>query len=284
MAELHFQRFGTGSQGQQLVTKTDAKSRNATLEEFANGGNRVITRLRIAGTVGQEDAVRIQRQHIGSRRLGRHHSQPATTLGQHAQDVALDAKIVSNDMETWLGSLLVTIQRPLGLGPRIVGLGRNDLGQVHASQAREGLGQGQRLRLIDFAGQNAPGLSALFPQDAGQLARIDASNGNDTVLLQVGRQVLLATPARGNQRQVTNDQASGEIGIGFKIFRIATGVADMRVGQRDDLTAIGGIGKDFLVAGHSGVEHHLATGNAISADGLALENRSVGEGENGRYK
>jgi hypothetical protein len=55
----------------------------------------------------------------------------------------------------------------------------------------------------------------------------------------------------------------------------------MRIGQRDDLAAIGRIGQDFLIAGHGGVEHHLAAGDAIGADGLALENRSVGEGENG---
>ena len=58
----------------------------------------------------------------------------------------------------------------------------------------------------------------------------------------------------------------------------------MRVSQRDDLAAIGWIGKDFLIAGHGGIEYHLAAGHAICADGLALEYRSVGEGENGGYE
>jgi hypothetical protein len=61
-------------------------------------------------------------------------------------------------------------------------------------------------------------------------------------------------------------------------------IADMRIGQGNDLATIGRIGEDFLVTGHGGIEHHLATGNAICADGLALENRSVGEGENGGGK
>jgi hypothetical protein len=33
--------------------------------------------------------------------------------------------------------------------------------------------------------------------------------------------------------------------------------SDVRVGQRDDLTAIGRIGEDFLVAGQAGIEDDL---------------------------
>jgi hypothetical protein len=58
----------------------------------------------------------------------------------------------------------------------------------------------------------------------------------------------------------------------------------MRVGQRHDLAAIRGIGKDLLIARHGRIKDNFATGNTVSADGLALENRSVGEGENGGYE
>ena len=37
-------------------------------------------------------------------------------------------------------------------------------------------------------------------------------------------------------------------------------VADMRVGEADDLPGVGGIGEDLLIAGQRGVEHHLAAG------------------------
>jgi hypothetical protein len=39
---------------------------------------------------------------------------------------------------------------------------------------------------------------------------------------------------------------------------IDTGIADVRIGQRDDLPGIARVGQDFLIAGHRGVEHHLA--------------------------
>ena len=79
----------------------------------------------------------------------------------------------------------------------------------------------------------------------------------------------------------TREKAGSVIGVGFKIFRIATGVADMRIGQRNDLTTIGWIGEDFLIAGHRGIKNNFATGQTICTDGLPLENRTVGEGENG---
>jgi hypothetical protein len=51
VAELHLQRPGARSQGQQLVAEADAEGRDATVEEFADGDDRVVAGLRIAGAV-----------------------------------------------------------------------------------------------------------------------------------------------------------------------------------------------------------------------------------------
>ena len=101
------------------------------------------------------------------------------------------------------------------------------------------------------------------------------------MLLQIGTEVVLATPARCATRQILDDQTGRIIGTRLEVFGIATGIADVRIGQRDDLAAIGRIGKNFLIAGHRGVENDFTTGDAVGADGLALENRPVGEGEDG---
>jgi hypothetical protein len=66
---------------------------------------------------------------------------------------------------------------------------------------------------------------------------------------------------------------------GLDVLLVHTGVADVRVGQRDDLAAVARVGEDFLVAGHRGVEHHLADGVAGSAEGMALKHRAICEGE-----
>ena len=58
-------------------------------------------------------------------------------------------------------------------------------------------------------------------------------------------------------------------------------VADVRVGEGDDLPGVGRVGDDLLVAGQHGVEHDLAGGDpaGVGADRLALEHRAVGEHE-----
>ena len=68
-------------------------------DELADRGDRVVARLRIAGAVGQEHAVGLQREHVGRGGLRRHHGHVAAALGQHAQDVVLDAEVVGDDVE-----------------------------------------------------------------------------------------------------------------------------------------------------------------------------------------
>src|SRR5690606_32068328 len=59
-------------------------------------------------------------------------------------------------------------------------------------------------------------------------------------------------------------------------------VADMGEGEGHDLPGIGGVGHDFLVAGHRGVEDQFGHGLARRAEALAVEERSVGQGQAGR--
>ena len=70
----------------------------------------------------------------------------------------------------------------------------------------------------------------------------------------------------------------------FDVLGVHAGVADVRIGQRDDLPAVRGIGEDFLVAGHRGVEHHLADGGAVRADGTAAKDRPVGKDQHGGFE
>jgi hypothetical protein len=63
---------------------------------------------------------------------------------------------------------------------------------------------------------------------------------------------------------------------GLDVDRIAAGVADVRIGQRDDLLRVGRIGEDFLIAGQRGVEHHFAGRRALDANACAVEQAAVG--------
>src|SRR3546814_14440306 len=84
-------------EAKQLVAQADAVQRDLLRQEFADRGDGVVARLRVAGAVGQEDAVGLERQRLGSGRLRRHHRDIATALGEHAQDGALDAVIVGEE-------------------------------------------------------------------------------------------------------------------------------------------------------------------------------------------
>ncbi|MCY1292362.1 hypothetical protein D9M70_415830 [compost metagenome] len=178
--------------------------------------------------------------------------------------------------------MAVGFQVPHAGAPLVALGGADHLGQVHAFQAGEAARQLQGLFLGGVvAGEDAAVLRALLAQDAGQPAGIDAGDGDGAVFLQVVGQRLLVAPVAGDQRQVADDQAGGPHLLGFGVFRGGAGVADVRVGQGDDLLGVGRIGKDFLIAGHGGVEHHFANGMAIGTDGLAAKDAAVSKGEYG---
>jgi hypothetical protein len=64
---------------------------------------------------------------------------------------------------------------------------------------------------------------------------------------------------------------------GLDVLVIRADVADVRKRERDDLTRIGGIGEDLLVAGHCGVEADLADSMARRAEADAIQDRSVSQ-------
>ena len=120
--------------------KTDAKhwpSPNQFADVFLGVGHR----LRIARPVGQEDAVGVQGQHILCRSFRRHHGDPAGFARQHAQNVVLDAEVVSHYMQIGfrqpeaLVSLLQGIAveiSPVVAVPLVKSFGAHYLGQVCA--------------------------------------------------------------------------------------------------------------------------------------------------------
>ena len=77
-------------------------------------------------------------------------------------------------------------------------------------------------------------------------------------VIQVILQATLAAPVTRDKRQISNDQAAGVNARRLFVFIIDPGVADMRIGQRDQLLAIGRVSKDFLVTGHRSVENNFA--------------------------
>ena len=60
------------------------------------------------------------------------------------------------------------------------------------------------------------------------------------------------------------------------IFVIGADIADMGKSERDDLTGVGRIGENFLIAGDGGVEANFAERVADGADACTPKQGSVG--------
>ena len=71
------------------------------------------------------------------------------------------------------------------------------------------------------------------------------------------------------------ERERGEVGrAALGVLGVRVVFLDLWVRQRDDLTAVAAVGESFLLAGHRGVEAHLAINFNVSADGSAGENGS----------
>ncbi len=79
---------------------------------------------------------------------------------------------------------------------------------------------------------------------------------------------------------LAHDAAEREGLVALDVLGIGADIADVREGEVDDLPRIGGIGHHLLIAGHGGVEAHLAHGIALGAESPAPDSRTIGENEN----
>ena len=70
---------------------------------------------------------------------------------------------------------------------------------------------------------------------------------------------------------------------GFFIIGIDADIADMGIGQGDDLPGVGRVGQYFLVAGHGGIEYHLAAHLAVNTNSNTAEYTSVCKRQQGRF-
>src|SRR5690606_33813433 len=109
---------------------------------------------------------------------------------------------------------------------------------------------------------DAAALGALLTQDAREIASVDAGDGHDAFVAQVGWQHTLRTEVGSRDGHVPHDKSGGEHAARFAVLVVDAGIADMRIREGNDLTAIAGISQDFLVARHGRIENYLGNRRA----------------------
>ena len=89
----------------------------------------------------------------------------------------------------------------------------------------------------------------------------------------------VGAPVARERRELAHHQAFDVRLGGFVVALIRAVVADLRIGEDDDLAGVGGVGEDFLIAGDGGIEDHFAGAFDGRTKTTALEDRAVFQGE-----
>ncbi len=113
----------------------------------------------------------------------------------------------------------------------------------------------------------------------GQRAGVDAGDGGRLLAFSQASKCWVARQFEGSVMSRLRMAPRAATRRGFDIFRIGADIADMREGEGDDLTGIGGIGHDLLIAGHRGVEADLAHRLALGAQASALQHGPIGKND-----
>ena len=118
-----------------------------------------------------------------------------------------------------------------------------------------GRGDDLGVAVTEGAGQGAVGA-----QVSRESSRVDAHDGRDAVMAQEPLEWSDRTPVGGHVREFAHHHALAPRSQRLVVERRDAVVADVRIGEADDLTGVAGVGDDLLIARERGVEDELAAG------------------------
>ena len=111
---------------------------------------------------------------------------------------------------------------------------------------------------------------------------IDVADRWDPVAYEIRVQRLAGAPGGWKIDMLAHDESRQKDPTRLLVLGIHSDVPDLCIGHGHDLAGVGGIRADLLIARHAGVEHDFSRAHRLRAEGLAEENRTVGERETGR--
>src|ERR1700722_7057853 len=108
---------------------------------------------------------------------------------------------------------------------------------------------------------------------------VDLGNHGDVEAFEIFLCHLLGAPVGADGRKLARYQSFDVRTAGLVVGGIGSVVSDLRIGQDDNLSSIGGISENFLVACQGGIENHFAKTFALGAIALTAEDAPVFERE-----
>ena len=268
MAEAHLEGAPAEGQGEQLMAQTDPEDGNRahkTAQRLDGGPGQ----LRVTRPVAEEHTVGPASEHLGGRSVRGHHGHGGQ-VAQAAQDGGLDAQVVGHN--------------PARARPRDVRLGRGDLAdEIHAPGSGLGSGRGEKGRLV--GGAEGAGHGARIADVAGEAAGVDAGDARNAVTAQEVVQAAGCPPVAVAAGQVAHDHAPAVGPRRLRVGVVGAVVADVGIGEGDDLTRVGRVRDHLLVPAHHRVEDDLSGGDGRGGSHrLALEHLPVAQHQQGRLR
>ena len=95
---------------------------------------------------------------------------------------------------------------------------------------------------------NAPGMAPVSRRMPGEAAGVDPGDARHAVPAQHGVEAGLGPMVAVAPGERADDDAATERAARFEVGGVDAVVADVRVGEGDDLAGVGGVGDDLLVA------------------------------------
>src|SRR5215469_4759124 len=121
----------------------------------------------------------------------------------------------------------------------------------------------------------APLRSSPVANAADQAARINPRDPNEIAIFQPPVHGTPGSPVSGGTNVLSQHETATPGKTRLDVLVVGPDVADVRECEGDDLTRVGRIREDFLVARHRGVETHFPHGLSERAEAPSPEDRAI---------
>ena len=108
-----------------------------------------------------------------------------------------------------------------------------------------------------------------------QRAGVNIAQHRNLELFEIFFRDLLRAPVGADAGKLAHDQALDVRPRGFVVFWVGAVVADFRIGENDDLTSVGRIGENFLIAGDGSIKNYFPVTFAFGSVAFAAEDSAI---------
>jgi hypothetical protein len=116
---------------------------------------------------------------------------------------------------------------------------------------------------------------------ANESAGVDIPDGGNFVAIQIELRAFRGAPVGSDLRKFADNQGFDIRARSFFVIEIGANVADVGIGQANNLTRVTGVGENFLIAGETGIKNDFAAAARDRASRTAIKYAPVFEGEYG---